>query len=181
MNKADIRKQMRTLKRALDDDAKRRASQRVFSLVEQTAPFLLSDHVLMYHSLPDELSTIDFIQRWHQRKHLYLPRVNGDDLDILPYDKAGLQSGAFNIEEPSGNHLVDISTIQLIIVPGVAFDCHGNRIGRGKGYYDRLLRKSRAVTIGVAYDCQITDEIEPDDFDIAMDYVIAESGIKKIK
>ena len=181
MNKDSIRQKVRDSKRLLSDNDKRDAAEMVFSLIEQTATFLLSDNILMYHSLPDELSTHAFIERWCLRKHLYLPRVNGENLDILPYDKSRLQQGSFHIEEPSGDDIVDISKIDLITVPGVAFDRHGNRIGRGKGYYDRLLRNASAVTIGVAYDCQLCDEIEPDEFDVPVDYVVTESGIHKIK
>ena len=64
----------------------------------------------------------------------------------------------------------------MIIVPAVAYDRQGNRIGRGKGYYDRLLRKTRAMKIGVAYDFQLFDEIEVEPHDIPVDIVITESG-----
>lgn len=181
MNKESIRTRIRARKSLMSDDDRRLAAQSVFEMLENTAAFLLSDHVLMYHSLPDELSTHDFIDRWHARKNFYLPRVNGVNLDILPYHKSRLHLGAFNIEEPDGEELTDISTIELIIVPGVAYDRRGNRIGRGKGFYDRLLRDTHATTIGVAYDCQLCDDIEPDDFDVPVDYVITPSGIIKIK
>ncbi len=157
------------------------AARRVFELVEQTAAFMLADNILMYHSLPDELSTREFIDRWHERKHFFLPRVNGVNLDILPYDRSRMHLGAFNIEEPDGDEVTDVAAIELIIVPGVAYDRHGNRIGRGKGFYDRLLRDTDAVTIGVAYACQLCDDIEPDDFDVPVHYVITEQGIIKVK
>lgn len=167
-------------KSLLSDEERRSAASRVFELVEQTAAFMLADHILMYHSLADELSTREFINRWNTRKHFYLPRVNGVNLDILPYDRTRLHLGAFNIEEPDGTETADINSIELIIVPGVAYDRHGNRIGRGKGYYDRLLRDSKATKIGVAYTCQLCDDIEPDEFDVPVHYVITEEGIIKI-
>jgi 5-formyltetrahydrofolate cyclo-ligase len=127
--------------------------------------------------LPDELSTREFIDRWSSRKHFYLPRVNGVNLDILPYDRTTLKLGAFQIEEPQGDDTADINDIELIIVPGVAFDRQCNRLGRGRGFYDRLLADSRATTIGVAYDCQFVDEIDVDTHDIPVDIVITESGM----
>jgi len=179
MNKDSIRLRVKARKSLLSDDERVSAARRVFDLVESTAAFTLAEHILMYHSLPDELSTHEFIDRWASRKHFYLPRVNGVNLDILPYDRSRLHLGAFNIEEPTGDETADIADIELIIVPGVAYDRHGNRIGRGKGYYDRLLRDTQAVTIGVAYSCQLCDDIEPDDFDIPVNYVITEDGIIK--
>lgn len=181
MNKEDIRSRIKARKSLLSQAERSEAARRVFELVEQTAAFLLSDHILMYHSLPDELSTREFIDRWSSRKHFYLPRVNGVNLDILPYDRSRLHLGSFNIEEPTGDDTADMSDIELVIVPGVAYDRHGNRIGRGKGYYDRLLRDTEAVTMGVAFACQLCDDIEPDEFDVPVHYVITDSGIIKVK
>jgi len=180
MNKDSIRMRIKARKSLLSDDERRSAASRVFGLIEQTAAFMLADNILMYHSLADELSTREFIDRWSSRKHFYLPRVNGVNLDILPYDRSRLHLGAFNIEEPDGNETVSINSIELIIVPGVAYDRHGNRIGRGKGYYDRLLRDTKAITMGVAYACQLCDDIEPDEFDVPVHYVVTEEGIIKI-
>ena len=180
MNKDSIRLRVKARKSLLDENERASAARRVFDLVENTAAFMLAEHILMYHSLPDELSTREFIDRWSARKRFYLPGVNGVNLDILPYDRARLHLGAFNIEEPTGDETADINDIELIIVPGVAYDRRGNRIGRGKGYYDRLLRDTRAVTIGVAYSCQLCDDIEPDEFDVPVNYVITEDGIIKI-
>lgn len=152
------------------------AAERVFSRLERTAAFLLADKILLYHSLPDELSTRSFLEKWHSRKHFYLPRVNGVNLDILPYDNSRMHIGAFNIEEPTGDDLTDISEIELIVTPGVAYDRNGNRVGRGKGYYDRLLAETRAVKIGVGYDFQlIDDDIETDGHDVKVDIIITEN------
>lgn len=152
------------------------AAERVFSRLERTAAFLLADKILLYHSLPDELSTRSFLEKWHSRKHFYLPRVNGVNLDILPYDNSRMHIGAFNIEEPTGDDLTDISEIELIVTPGVAYDRNGNRVGRGKGYYDRLLAETRAVKIGVGYDFQlIDDDIETDGHDVQVDIIITEN------
>ena len=181
MNKEDIRRQVKARKSLLNEKERVEAARRVFDFLEKTAAFMLSEHILMYRSLDDELSTREFIDRWHERKKFYLPRVNGVNLDILPYDRSRLHLGAFNIEEPDGDDTVDFSSIELVIVPGVAYDRRGNRVGRGKGFYDRLLSDTGAVTIGVAYDFQLYDEIEPDEFDIPVQYVITEKGIIKIK
>lgn len=180
MKKEEIRRQAKARKSLLTEGERADAARRVFELVETTAAFILADHVLMYNSLADELSTREFIDRWSARKHFYLPRVNGVNLEILPYDRNRLHLGAFHIEEPDGDEIADVSSIELIIVPAVAYDRQGNRVGRGKGFYDRLLADTDAVTIGVAYDCQLFDEIETDEFDVPVHYVITEKGIIKI-
>lgn len=181
MDKETIRLRVKARKSLLTDAERRSAAERVFAMLEHTAPFMMAESVLMYHSLPDELSTREFIDRWAARKRFFLPRVNGVNLDILPYERTRLHLGAFNIEEPDGDETVDISRIDLVVVPGVAYDRHGNRIGRGKGYYDRLLHDTRATTVGVAYACQLCDDIEPDEHDVPVHYVITENEIIRVR
>ena len=74
---------------------------------------MMADRILMYHSLPDELSTLDFLERWHDRKKFFLPRVNGVNLDLLPYDRSRLRLGAFHIEEPTGDDIADIADMEM--------------------------------------------------------------------
>lgn len=177
MDKQAIRLQMKARKTLLNEDEKLQAARRAFDLLETTAAFMLSEHILLYNSLPDELSTREFIDRWTDRKHFYLPRVNGVNLDVLPYHRSHLHLGAFRIEEPTGDDLTDVSILDLVIVPGVAYDRRGNRVGRGKGYYDRLLSTIDALTVGMGYDFQVVDEIEAEEHDIQVDYVITDAGI----
>ena len=181
MNKEDIRLRVKAQKSLLTERERYDAAQSVFRQLERTAAFLLADNILLYHSLPDELSTLEFIDRWHTRKHFYLPRVNGLNLEVLPYDRSRLALGAFHIEEPQGDETADISRIELIVVPGVGFDRSGNRVGRGKGYYDRLLAGAGAVKIGVGYDFQlIEDGIDADPHDVGVDVVITPSRAIRI-
>ncbi|MDE5983364.1 MAG: 5-formyltetrahydrofolate cyclo-ligase [Duncaniella sp.] len=180
ITKDDIRCRIRARKALLDDNERREAAERVFAMLEQTPEFMLADHILMYHSLPDELSTREFIDRWNARKHFYLPRVNGVNLDILPYDRSTLQLGAFHIEEPQGDNVTPVEAIDMIVIPAVAYDRNGNRLGRGKGFYDRLLASTKARKVGVAYDFQlIDDDIPVDAHDVPVDIVITESRFIK--
>ncbi len=174
MNKETVRQMIRAQKALLDASEKMDASRRVFSTLRNLAAFMVARNVLLYHSLPDELSTRAFLDDIPEGKRYFLPRVNGLNLEILPYDRSRMHLGAFQIEEPDGDESVNIDDIDLIIVPALAYDRKGNRVGRGKGYYDRLLANSRATTIGVCYNFQLVDEIDTDDFDIPVDYVIAD-------
>ena len=181
MNKDDIRRKVKARKTLLNEEEKMSAAERVFALLEQTAEFMLAGRILMYHSLPDELSTREFIRKWCGRKHFYLPRVNGVNLEILPYDESRLALGSFHIEEPTGNDCSDVDDMEMIVVPAVAYDRRGNRVGRGKGYYDRLLATSRARKVGVAYDFQLVDEIDAEPHDVRVDVVITDRVMLKIK
>ncbi len=176
MDKNEIRARIKARKSLLSPQEKAQAARMVFEQLEQSAAFMLAERILLYHSLPDELSTHEFINKWADMKRFFLPRVNGVNLDILPYDRTKRALGSFHIEEPQGNDTVDVSEIELVVVPAVAYDRRGNRVGRGKGFYDRLLADTRATKVGVGYDFQLIDEdIPAERHDVAVDVVITES------
>lgn len=179
MEKKEIRRAINKQRRALSEPEKNSAAAQVYEKLEQTDSFQSAKRILFYYALPDELPTKDFLEQWCGRKEFYLPRVNGVELDILPYDKTKLESGAYSIEEPIGDDLLNPQELDLIIVPAVAFDHNANRLGRGKGFYDRLLSTTEAVKIGVGYDFQIIEDIPVESHDIPMDIVITPNYIIK--
>jgi len=176
MEKIEIRHKIKAMKSMLLETEKNEAAEKAFARLEETAAFILAEKILMYHSLPDELSTRAFLKKWCMLKKFYLPRVNGVDLDILPYDETRLELGSFHIEEPTGSETVDADEIELVVVPAVAYDRKGNRLGRGKGFYDRLLQSAKATTIGVGYGFQLVDEVPTEPHDQGVDMVITENA-----
>lgn len=178
MTKDQARRRIKAQKALLDQVEKSMAATAVFDRLEQLASFMMSKNILMYHSLPDELHTHSFLEKWKGMKNFFLPRVNGVNLDILPYDSTRLQLGAFHIEEPVGDTVTPVSDIDMVIVPAVAYDRQCNRVGRGRGFYDRLLRDTRAVKVGVAYHFQVIDEgIDTDPHDVPVDIVITDRAV----
>ncbi len=133
--------------------------------------------ILLYWSMEDEVQTHDFVNRWYQQKTLLLPCVDGDDLRLRQYTgpeclKEGEQ---FGIGEPTGPEYTDLNSVQMIIVPGVAFDRHNNRMGRGRGFYDRLLKSTpNAYKVGVAFNFQMVELVPTEEFDVPMNAVITE-------
>lgn len=172
MEKSDIRRKIKAMRSMLLDIEKEAAAEEVFSRLENTAAFMVAQKILMYHSLPDELPTRKFLMKWKDRKQFYLPRVNGVNLEVLPYDETHLELGSFHIEEPVGDNFIDPEKLELIVVPAVAYDRRGMRLGRGKGFYDRLLSHVKATKVGVGYDFQLFDEIPSEPHDVPMDLVI---------
>ena len=100
--------------------------------------------------------------------------VVGDELELRRFSSPNdLQIGAYNIQEPVGECFNDFNKIELAIVPGMAFDKQGHRLGRGKGYYDRLLPKlTNAYKLGVCFPYQYVEEVPTDEHDIRMDEVL---------
>ena len=177
MNKSELRKRIRVLKHSVSLEQKKTESNKVFSIIESIPQFCRATNVLLYHSLPDEVITHEFIQKWHLKKNIFLPYVDNDYLQVRKYIAGELKTGKFGIEEPTGPEIYDLSNIDLVIVPGMAFDMKGNRLGRGKGYYDKLLRKMRCYKIGVCYSFQLLGNIPVEEHDFPMDMVISPMNI----
>ena len=172
-----MRKQIR-LEKSLQSQTQLTAhSIALLEQLEKHPHFIAAQTVLLYHSLGDEVQTHDFIEKWCTHKQILLPVVQGDELELRHYTGKGcLNKGAFHIEEPMGAAYTDYTHIELSIIPGMAFDRNGNRLGRGKGYYDKLLSKLTSYNIGICYRFQAKDEIPCEPFDIPMDEVWTEEG-----
>jgi len=109
---------------------------------------------------------------------LVLPKVAGEELELLYVeDLSSLERGAYGIPEPSGGQKASPEEIEFAAVPGVAFDREGYRLGFGKGYYDRLLKKISAPKVGVAYSFQVIDYVPRDEWDEPVDLIVTEEGI----
>ena len=151
-------------------------SAEILTALEAHPAFRAADTVLLYHSLKDEVDTHEFIRKWSRLKRILLPVVVGDDLELRAYTgPEDLAIGAYGIEEPTGARFTDYAAIGFIAVPGVAFDRNGNRLGRGKGYYDRLLpRIPAAYKAGICFPYQLVEEVPAEPFDIRMDEIITQ-------
>lgn len=174
MEKKEIRKYIRELKRQLSLEEKKQRSLSVWEEVERDERFQQAQVVLAYWSMDDEVFTHDFVCRWAEKKTLLLPCVNGDELEIRYFEgKDKLCPGeGYAIPEPVGKLFEDLNRIDLILVPGVAFDRNRNRLGRGKGYYDKILKQTSAYKLGVCFDFQLLDEVPTEEHDVKMDRVI---------
>lgn len=133
--------------------------------------------VLLYYPLPDEVDVRPLLQMALQAGHrVLLPVVVGDDLELRLYQgEDSLRAGAYNIMEPVGPLFPPeaYGQIELAIVPGMAFDAAGHRLGRGKGYYDRLLpRLASAYKVGVCYPFQFIADVPSEEHDVAMNEVV---------
>ena len=178
MDKAEVRKRMRELKRAVPPEEKLRRSEAILRQLEQLPEWKAARVVLLYWSMADEVQTHAFVNKWYKDKVLLLPCVDGDDLVLRQYTgpECLVAGEQFGIGEPTGAVWSDLDAIQLIIVPGVAFDRNGNRMGRGRGFYDRMLKSTMgALKIGIAYDFQMLDAIPVEPHDVKMDRIITEN------
>lgn len=116
-------------------------------------------------------------------KHISLPVINSDD-EIYPVgitDFNNMTMGKYNIPIPMNGNAVEVGTIDIVFVPGTAFDINGGRMGYGMGYYDRYLKKSDFLKVGVCYEFQLQRDLLPtENHDINMDYILTERGLYEV-
>lgn len=153
-------------------------SNEVFSVLEITGVFQSAKHIFIYNSLKDEVSTIDFIKRWCADKNFYLPAILEDKMIFKSHQPdTEYKASTLGVKEPINTDIVNHQIADIIIVPGIAFDRKMNRLGRGKGYYDKFLSQTKATKIGICFDFQLLDSIPCNDHDIKMDIIISENDL----
>jgi len=176
--KAELRKQVKTRVKALTEEEKQAESERVMEQLEHIQQFMEAKTVLLFHSLPDEICTHKLIEKYASEKKILLPVINGEEWYIREY-RGELKTGEYNIQEPTGMNFHDYDSIDLVVVPGVCFDSDLGRVGRGKGYYDRMLEKiTKAYKIGICFDCQLLGKVPTEKWDVKMNMVLTASKME---
>ncbi len=165
--------------RTLSNEEKLKASKKMYDCLSGHPAFRHARTVMMYMALSSEISLdLCFHLAWAAGKTVALPRVEGNDLKpcrVLNLEK-DLVVGAYNVLEPrEGCDFLAPENLDLVIVPGVAFDRLGWRLGRGKGFYDRFLNMlpETCHTAGVCYKAQLLKSIPSGPNDICMKEVLA--------
>lgn len=171
-----LRKHIREQKRQFSNEELIELSLPIVNRMLSHPAVVSAKTILLYYSLPDEVFTHDVVRQIaNTGKKVLLPRViDNENMELREYrDDNDLEKGSFNIMEPNGAIFSDYENIDVAIIPGMAFDLSGNRMGRGRGYYDRLLAKAgNMYKIGMCFDFQKTDYIPTDSNDVKMDCVL---------
>ena len=176
MDKKDLRRFIRMQKGNCSAEELNGMSDAVVAQLTAHPRVKAAGTLLVYHSLDDEVNTLGLLdQLVAQGKRVLLPAVVSDtEMELRCYEgPADLEGGFFNIMEPVGKVFTDYDAIEVAVVPGMAFDSRGHRLGRGKGYYDRLLpRLKNTYKIGICFAFQFLPGVPADEHDIMMDEVI---------
>ncbi len=148
----------------------------LFNLVQ----FKKSKTIMFFVSFNNEVSTHEMIKESFKNKTVVIPKVAHPDIEpsvIIDFDNL-LPSGKFGILEPIEAMKIAYKNIDLILVPGIAFDNEGHRIGYGLGYYDKFLKKvPKAVKIGLCFDFQVVEKIPKETHDVPVDFIVTEKRI----
>lgn len=172
------------LRKTAKEKRKNLFCHRINSLVQQnlykSRAYKQAKNIMCYFSAGSEISTVDYFN--DTSKNWFLPKIEGENLIVCPYDKNNLFLNKYNIQEPNSRPIEDLSILDLIIIPAVCADKNGFRIGYGKGYYDRFLKKlqSSCFRIILTYEELLYDNVFPEQFDEKADMIITQKGIYKI-
>ena len=177
MEKKEIRGLIRTLTSALTEADK---AQQAHSVTEQLRHIIIERKpkiVAAFMPLSDEIA-ID-IANLSALCRIVIPRITGDKqgeatMEFYDYNLADISAGAYGIEEPQGSQAIAADMIDMMILPGVAFTSQGDRLGRGKGFYDRYTSRKNfhAYCIGVCYKHQVLDKLPVEPHDKRVDEVV---------
>jgi 5-formyltetrahydrofolate cyclo-ligase len=177
--KTILRKQIQALRDSFDEDLLFEKNLKISQCLQENSDFQAAENILFYASLPREVDTLELIdQAFESGKSVFLPKIQGDTIEIgraeswedLIEDKMGILEPRFALEK---GHEIQMD---VILVPGLAFDHEGNRLGYGKGHYDRLLKSLSGLKIGLAFKEQILDELPHAAHDVPMDIIITDEG-----
>ncbi|MBF0273848.1 MAG: 5-formyltetrahydrofolate cyclo-ligase [Nitrospinae bacterium] len=184
MNKASVRQQLLNVRNSLPKKKVADLSSEISSIFLQQVFFKRSNCLLLYLNVGNEVNTTDVINcAMNEKKALFLPftEIVDEKIEVRTFNGwNSLIKGKFGILYPSEKG-VDIkeSGIDLVVIPGVAFDEKGNRIGFGKGFYDQLLhRKNDVIKVALAYELQVMKESLPKEkHDVHVDYIVTEKRV----
>ena len=185
--KYDIRKDILSKRNSLSEFEIINNSKIISTRVIATKEYQRSKSIGAYYPIGSEVKTFDIIKHSiDNKKEVGLPRVIDctkiEFFKIIEdsFEKIKFTKGKYGIFENSMSS-TSIDQMDLLIIPGIAFDLQGNRIGYGKGYYDRLLSSRKAkYIIGLAYEAQVINEIPKNDHDIPVNIIITEKRTIRI-
>lgn len=179
--KARIRREFLKARLCLSKDEVDKKSELISNFLIQLPHYKLAKSIALYFPTRNEVDTSRIFKNATQSgKKVYYPRVDEFFLSFHEVDSTeSLKSGSFGIPEPNENSpSILTENLDLVIVPGLVFNLAGERIGYGKGYYDRSTKLiNRQKRIALAYSFQVQDSIPVSKFDIGMGYLITELGI----
>ncbi|MHC4443491.1 MAG: 5-formyltetrahydrofolate cyclo-ligase [Planctomycetota bacterium] len=186
MTKKELRLLMRQRLSALTPQEIHEYSLRACNHLIETREYTRSETIMVFLSLPTEVDTTPLVHHaWRNRKQVLAPKVNWEQRRMLPIEihslSDNLSESSLGIREPANGVPMPIVNIGMVIVPGIGFDQHGNRIGRGRGFYDRFLAHEgwQGVSCGLAMEEQVVEEVPMSEHDMGIDMLVTDAAVRR--
>ena len=177
--KTQLRQHCRSIRKSLGEEKRSQASVAICERIERWNIFRESKTVLTYMPIKSEVDLTSLLEH-HPQKRWVLPRILPEEdhrIVFHRYEARYLVRHPFGMEEPAPHLPVILpEEIELALVPGLAFDRYGWRLGYGGGYYDRFLRGFQGSRVGIAFDVLLLEEVPHSALDVPMHWVITDKG-----
>lgn len=181
MTKDQIREHMRSERRILPAEILTASGIEISNRILDCNSIRQSTTVMLFLPSFNEPQIDEvFARLWNIGIKTAVPVSDTENFTITPYlidDLNCVIKGAYGIREPIKTHAIAINDIDTAVIPGVAFSKSGDRLGFGKGYYDRFLADFKGVKLGICYDFQVLDTLPTAPHDVKMDTIITEKRI----
>jgi len=183
--KAQLRRDIKAALADMDDQGRHQASVRACNRLAELDAFAHASVVMLYMPLVTEVDVTPLALRaFQQGKTVCVPKMDLQRNEIVPAEISTFDDRVMHVDDhgvrvPRDDRTVSASMIDLVVVPGVAFDVQGNRLGRGGGHYDRFMVKLRAETtkVAIAFDVQIVDAVPAVEHDVPVDIVVSDRRV----
>lgn len=158
-------------------------SREIIDSLKSLPEFKKAKNILFYVSFDNEVDTLEIIDELldNQEKKVIVPYIKKGEINVSELkDFSELKNGKFGIPEPGKIRKFDEKDLDLVIVPGIAFDNRGYRIGYGYGCYDQFLKKIECIKVGLFFEIQLIKKVPQEKHDVALDFLITEKRILKV-
>lgn len=186
--KKAARRRVRRQLAQMPPDVARRKSLAACEALVGLDEFARADTVMAYMAIPGEVDTTPILERaWREGKTVLLPKVRADAHEMMaaPYRTVDdpMVVGRYNIREPAREDAWPVGRIDFIVVPALAYDANGNRLGKGGGYYDRFLSQPgmHAVMCGLAFAEQVIESLTVEGHDRKVDLLVTDEGVRRFR
>lgn len=186
LTKKELRQKLRQAVETLSPESLHTQSVKACNLLMSTPEYSHAEIVMVFLSLPNEVDTTSLVLHcWRDRKRVLAPKVSWEQRRMLPIEIRSLSDDVsqspMGIREPAQGMPIPVALIDLVVVPGLGFDQHGNRIGRGRGFYDRFLAHPdwHGVACGLALEQQVVDEVPISEFDMQVDMLVTDAAVRR--
>lgn len=187
LTKKELRQRLRQAVEAVSPEDLHTRSIRACNLLVHTPEYQRSEIIMVFLSLPNEVDTTPLVlHAWRNRKRVLAPKVSWEQRRMLPIEIRSLSDddvahSAMGIREPAQGMPIPVAIIDIVIVPGLGFDLNGNRIGRGRGFYDRFLAHPdwHGIACGLALEDQVAPEVPVSEHDMQVDMLVTDEAVRR--
>ncbi|GMU21189.1 MAG: 5-formyltetrahydrofolate cyclo-ligase [Phycisphaerae bacterium] len=186
ITKKELRQRLRQSIDSISAEALHSRSVQACHHLMSSPEYARAEVVMVFLSLPNEVDTTSLVlHAWRDRKRVLAPKVSWEQRRMLPLEIRSLSENVsqspLGIREPAQGMPIPVSLIDLVVVPGLGFDLQGNRIGRGRGFYDRFLAHPdwHGVACGLALEEQVVHSVPVSDHDMQVDMLVTDTAVRR--